>query len=98
MPSFFSFDLFLETKAEILKKICWFFGGNDGTKSTFSNKLTFTSKKYEQHTHSNILFFQKYHSVSSEEEITYVLVEKSKEKIFRHSSTARYSVVHIAER
>ena len=35
MPLFFWFDLFLEARAEILNKIRWFFGRNDGTKRHF---------------------------------------------------------------
>ena len=27
----------LEARAEILKKNCWYFGPNDGTRRTFSN-------------------------------------------------------------
>ena len=32
---FFSFDLFLKARAEILKKIRWFYGRNDDTQKTF---------------------------------------------------------------
>ena len=41
-PYFFWFDPFLETRAEILEKIYWFFGRSFDTKRTFWNYLTFT--------------------------------------------------------
>ena len=41
MPLFFWFDLSLETRAEILKNFCCYFGTNDFFIRTFWNYLTF---------------------------------------------------------
>ena len=35
--SFFWFNLFLEARAEILKKFSWYFGQNDDSKRTLRN-------------------------------------------------------------
>ena len=51
VPLFFWFDIFLEARAEILEKICWFFGRFEETKRTFWNQLTFSSK-FQNVTHT----------------------------------------------
>ena len=53
MPLFFWSNLFLEARAEILKKFRWFFGPNDDIKKSFWNWLTFKYAVDEAQTHAH---------------------------------------------
>ena len=59
MPLFCWFDHFSNSRAEIVKFFCWYFGRNDDTKRTFWNQLTFriiTRNLQEKWENNNFLF------------------------------------------